>query len=170
MQYDRSNRAKDAVLAVFRRPESAGDLLRASPIIFNTRPEQSRGPIGSIASAGLPELFRKDQASSQTDTAAEEDSGTEFQILVDKSFSDHQARTQRQVDYWGFRTVRSFAFDALKPNVPAQGLASMPRDNNQPELPSRIVQNRLEEVRARKSTRQIREEGRMRQEASTEEG
>lgn len=134
------------------------------------RPEHSRGPLSSIASAGLPELFRKDSASSQADSAAEEDSGTEFQILVDKSFSDHQAHTQRQTSYWGFPTVRSFAFDALRPNVPAQGLASMPRDNHQPELPSRIVQNRLEEVRARKSLRQIREEGKLRQETSIEEG
>jgi len=155
LKYDKTNRAKDAILAVFRTPESAAEVLRASPIRFSLVPEKPYNPV-SIASAGLGELFGK-QAPPPTRDVEGEGEEIEFEMLVDKSFLDYQALVQRQRNYWGFIPQKSFVNDALKPDVPLAGLANMPPAHDA-VLNSRIVQRKLEAVAARKTLRQMRED------------
>lgn len=155
LKYDRTNRAKDAVLAVFRTSDSASDILRASPIRFTLLPEKPYNPV-SVASARLGELFAE-QPEQTHDGHEEENVGVEFEVLADKSFIDHQALVQRKRNYWGYVPEKSFVHDALKPDVPLPGLASMPPAHDL-EQRSRIVKKKLEAVAARKTLRQMREE------------
>jgi len=161
LKYDKTNRAKDAILAVFRTSESAAELLRASPIRFSLAPEKPYNP-ASIASAGLGELFGK-QAPVHTPAREAEAEGegeneeVEYEILAVKSFLDYQALVQRQRNYWGFIPEKSFVNDALRPDVPLAGLANMPPAHDQVQK-SRIVQRKLEAVAARKTLRQMRED------------
>lgn len=121
-------------------------------------PEEPYGPIKSVASGGIRELFgSQTSASPKITTPVDETEPVEFQMLVDRSFADQEALVQRRSNYWGFEAVRSFAYDALKSDVPLTSLASVSAEI--PELPSRIVQRNLEAVRSRKSLRQMRDEG-----------
>jgi len=158
LKYDKTNRAKDAILAVFRTPESASEVLRASPIRFSLAPEKPYNPV-SIASAGLDELFGKQTTPTQSPAHTEEGEGeeVEFEMLVKKSFLDYKALVQRQRLYWGFIPEKSFVNDALKPDVPLPGLANMPPAHD-PVQKARIVQRNLEAVAARKTLRQMRAE------------
>lgn len=133
LKYDKTNRAKDAILAVFRTSDSAAEVLRASPIRFSLVPEKPYNPV-SIASAGLGELFGNKQAPPPTRDVEGEDEEIEFEMIVDKSFLDYQALVQRQRNYWGFIPEKSFVNDALKPDVPLAGLANMPPSHDQSTL------------------------------------
>ena len=133
-------------------------MLRASPVRFMMEPEKPYGPVRNYASAGIEELFQTPDQ--QVDDAAHADEPEpepiEFQMVVDKSYHNHEADIKRRTNYWGFDIVRSFAYDALSPDVPLKGLATMPAENSQ-ELLGRITQRNLEKVKARKSLRQMRE-------------
>jgi len=158
LKYDRTTRAKDAIQAVFRSPESAADFLRASPIRFTLMPEKPYNPVG-IASAGLGELFGKEASSTPLSASQSEkdDSGIEFEILADRAFTNHRTLLQRKRIYWGFMPEKTFVDDALKPDVPLPGLANMPPAHDE-ELHARLVRKKLEAVAARKTLRQMRDE------------
>ena len=133
-------------------------MLRASPVRFMMEPEKSYGPVRNYASAGIEELFQipDKQVDDVPDAKEPESEPIEFQMVVDKSYHNHEADIKRRTNYWGFDIVRSFAYDALSPDVPLKGLATMPAENSQ-ELLGRITQKNLEKVKAKKSLRQMRE-------------
>jgi hypothetical protein len=133
-------------------------MLRASPVRFMMEPEKPYGPVRNYASAGIEELFQTQEQQVDNVAKAEEPESEpiEFQMVVDKSYHNHEADIKRRTNYWGFDVVRSFAYDALSPDVPLKGLATMPAENSQ-ELLGRITQKNLEKVKARKSLRQIRD-------------
>jgi len=121
-------------------------------------PEKPYGPVRNYASAGIEELFQNSdqQSDGVVDADEAEPEPIEFQMVVDKSYHNHEADIKRRINYWGFDIIRSFAYDALSPDVPLKGLATMPAENSQ-ELLGRITQRNLEKIKARKSLRQMRE-------------
>jgi len=133
-------------------------MLRASPVRFLMEPEKPYGPVRNYASAGIEELFQNSdqQSDGVVDADEAEPEPIEFQMVVDKSYHNHEADIKRRINYWGFDIIRSFAYDALSPDVPLKGLATMPAENSQ-ELLGRITQRNLEKIKARKSLRQMRE-------------
>jgi hypothetical protein len=158
VQYDRASRAKNTVITAFRRPESAADLLRASPLRFTLEPEKPYGPTRSVASGGLNELYNIEAPNSPRAPPVEQETqGTEFEVVIDKSYADQELVVQRRSLYWGFPIVPTFAGDALKLDLPLAGLASMPGQVE--EIPSRVVRRHLDNVAKRKSLAQVKSEG-----------
>jgi hypothetical protein len=110
-----------------------------------------------MASGGLNELYKiATPAAPRVAPEEPEGEGTEFEIIIDKSYADQELVVQRRNIYWGFKLESTFAGDALKLDLPLPGLASMPGQVE--ELNSRFVRLELDEVAKRRSLKQIREE------------
>lgn len=87
-----------------------------------------------------------------------EPASKEFNLIVDKSFADHHSHIVRQEYYWGFvRNSKTFAYDNLIKSVPLEGLATI--SNKPVALHNRLVKKNAAMLDARKTLRQLWEEG-----------
>ena len=160
------------MIAIYQTEEAASKLLAASPLHFIVDPPPLQGPVTSAASFGISQVFGT--TSNITNTPGPNDAeqtadnpstaplslgakAREFHLTADVSFADQQAHLERQEYYWGFVRNRSFAEEDLARSVPLEGLATVSVTPHQ--LPSRIVRYRAAEVAARKTLRQLWEEG-----------
>lgn len=158
------------MLAIYDNPQSASNLVKASPLNFNFHHHGAHGLLSRPENFGQVHVTGENEATSddsRNETRGDsgkstsaiavpstEYLGREFHLTADTSLMDHQGHIQRQPYYWGFTSSgKSFAEEDLAKSVPLKGMSSI--STNAPEIPLRVVRKKAEETGSRKTPRQL---------------
>lgn len=110
------------------------------------------------AALHLPELIPRDYRNKSRQVASNADQNPiEFQIEAQLAVGDHLAPLKHRQDYWGYGVQKSFAQEALRQSVPDDAFTVLKVDA--PQVPTRVMKKRLQQVEERKSLWKLYEEG-----------
>lgn len=164
IQYYASEPSPTTILAIYQEPDSARELMKASPFTFTLLARQRLKNITSPASLNILDVLgpvNPDLSEAEKDSdhpSGQKSEAREFQLIVDKSTMDHSSYIRRQQFYWGYskKQMSSIAQDDLLKTVPLKGLACI--NANVPEMPHRLANKMTDELRRKKSLRRMWEE------------
>ncbi|KAI9665377.1 MAG: hypothetical protein M1831_001815 [Alyxoria varia] len=159
LQYDPVDPAPHTILAVFKDPNSATDLLKDTPLKITpcSRPANPE-PSGDIA--GLNHMLWGHKAGRDAFEIEEVDEPCKvFTVTADRSLEDHVARVRQTQQYWGYplsRDKNMYTQEALRQSVPLEAYSLLPSEASQ--RPQRLVQKDMRKVKQRKTLWQTYQE------------
>ncbi|KAI9837106.1 MAG: hypothetical protein M1819_000757 [Sarea resinae] len=165
LKYENRAPAPNNILAIYRHEQAASSLLAASPLRFTLGPHAAAqiqsGQHGTSEQEGKAGDSTASSSSSGEDHSLSSEKAAEkreFHIAADRSYFDHQAYIQGQFMHGQFSpSLKDAAALDLASSVPFPGLVDLSKERG--DMPKRLLFKRQEAVAARKSLKQLWQQG-----------